>query len=138
MFRVAYRSTLKAGVGEAEILSIAERSAEKNREAGLTGAWLLSGRTCLGALEGDPRVLRHLIETIWDDPRHDEFEVLEMRTSDSALFDWPFRLVRAGTFVAEPDLKAHPGLIWLAGFAGGLDAVMPSAGSQKQRQRAGH
>ncbi|MGJ3231370.1 MAG: BLUF domain-containing protein [Oceanicaulis sp.] len=127
MFRVAYRSTLDAGVGEAEILSIAEQSARRNEAEALTGAWLLSGRRCLGALEGDPRVLRHRIETIWDDPRHFGFDILDMRARDERVFDWPFLLVRAERLEAEPDLRTHRGLHWLAGFEGGVDAFFTAA-----------
>ena len=122
MFQIAYRSVLHAGVGEAEITSIAEHAAEKNRAAGLNGVWLLAGRRCLGALEGDPRILRSHIETIWDDPRHDGFDVLDMRSRMDPAFDWPFLLVRARTLEARPELADHPGLTWLARFEGGLSA----------------
>ncbi|MEQ8434121.1 MAG: BLUF domain-containing protein [Oceanicaulis sp.] len=126
MFRIAYRSTLHAGVGEAEIASIARQAAEQNQAAGLNGVWVLSGRRCLGALEGDPRVLRHLIETIWDDPRHSGFEVLDMRSRDDALLAWPFLLVRAETLEREPELKDHQALQWLGAFEGGLEAFFAS------------
>ena len=126
MFRVAYRSTLNPGVGEAEISSIARQAAENNQVAGVNGVWMLSGRRCLGALEGDPRVLRHMIETVWDDPRHSGFEVLDMRSRDEALLDWPFLLVRAETLEREPGLKEHHALTWLGAFEGGLDAFFGS------------
>lgn len=121
MFRIAYRSMLDPGVGEAEILSIAEQSTQKNSAAGLNGVWLLSGRKCLGALEGDPRILRSRIETIWDDPRHCGFDIVDMRSRMDAIFDWPFLLVRPSTLEAQPALADHPGLTWLAAFDGGLD-----------------
>lgn len=134
MFRIAYCSTLDSGVGEAEIASIARRSAEKNAQAGLTGVWLLSGRRCLSAIEGDPRVVRHVIEEIWDDPRHSAFSLLEMGSCESALFPWPFRLIRQQTVDEEPALLDHEGLQWLIGLDG-ADAFFhrrESAGSQSQ------
>lgn len=118
MFRVAYRSTLGSGVGEAEIASIAMRSAEKNAQAGVTGVWLLSGRRCLSAIEGDPRVVRHVIEDVWDDARHGAFSLLEMGSCEGALFEWSFRLIRQQTVDDDPALLDHEGLQWLIGLDG--------------------
>ena len=133
MFRIGYRATLDAGVGEAEIASITEQSAANNRSAGLNGLWLLSGRSCLGALEGDPRVLRSRIETIWDDPRLHGFDVIDMRSRMDPLLVWPFLLVRAATLEERPDLARHPGVTWLAGFAGGLDAFFAAGGVHRRK-----
>ena len=122
MFRVAYRSTLAGGVGEAEIRAIADGSALRHEPLGVRGVWLLEGRRCLSALEGDPRLVREIVEIIWDDPRHTDFELLAMRTSDVSLFDWPFRLIRRSDLTQDEALNAHEGLVWLAAFDGGLDA----------------
>lgn len=122
MFRVAYKSTLAGGVGDAEIRAIADGSARRHEPLGVKGVWLLSGRRCLSALEGDPRVVRGIIETIWDDQRHTDFELLDMDTSDISLFDWPFRLVRDADLANEETLTAHEGLQWLGAFDGGLNA----------------
>lgn len=132
MFRVAYRSTLDSGVGEAEIESIAAQSAQKNAQAGMTGVWLLAGRRCLSAIEGDPREVRQVIEKIWDDPRHGAFTLLDMGASEAALFNAPFQLIRTRNVVDDPSLLEHPGLSWLCEFAGGADAFFFSASAQAQ------
>ncbi|MFW6299787.1 MAG: hypothetical protein ACOC20_02555, partial [Oceanicaulis sp.] len=67
------------------------------------------------------QVLRHVIEQIWDDPRHNGFEVLDMRARDKALFQAPFTLVRPQTLEKNPALAQDPGVVWLARFGDGLD-----------------
>ncbi|MEQ8435265.1 MAG: BLUF domain-containing protein [Oceanicaulis sp.] len=132
MFRVAYRSTLDSGVGEAEIESIAARAAQKNGQAGITGVWLLAGRRSLSAIEGDPRDIRQVVEKIWDDPRHGAFTLLDMGASENALFNAPFQLIRTQSVVEDPSLLEHPGVSWLCDFAGGGDAFFFSASAQSQ------
>jgi len=128
MFRVAYRSTLNNGVGEAEIESIAERSAQKNAQAGVTGVWLLSGLRCLSGLEGDPRIVRQLVEDIWDDRRHDDFALVAVGARESGLFDWPFRLIRAKDLAQNPALLGHDGVAWLCSLDGGADGFFSRTG----------
>jgi|GEM_PF-6995271 hypothetical protein len=134
MFCVAYRSTLDSGVGEAEVQSIASLAAQKNAEVGVTGLWLLSGHQNLSAIEGAPREVRHLIETIWDDPRHGAFKLLSVGAIPYARFDWPFRLIRAQSLEEEPALREHPGINWLCGFSGGVDAFF---GTRQARSATG-
>ncbi|MGX6648344.1 BLUF domain-containing protein [Maricaulaceae bacterium MS644] len=132
MFRVAYRSTLDSGVGEAEIESIVARAAQKNAQAGIAGVWLLAGRRILSAIEGDPREVREVVEKIWDDPRHDAFTLLDMGASEVALFNAPFQLIRTRNVADDPSLLEHPGVRWLCDFAGGADAFFFDASAQSQ------
>jgi hypothetical protein len=137
MFRVAYRSTLDSGVGEAEIESIATQAAQKNAQAGITGVWLLDGRRCLSAIEGDPREIRQVIETIWDDPRHGAFTLLDVGASEISLFTSPFQLIRSQSVVADPAVLEHPGVRWLCDFAGGADAFFFGGSAQSHTDTKG-
>ncbi|XBQ14937.1 MAG: BLUF domain-containing protein [Oceanicaulis sp.] len=121
MFRVAYRSNLSAGVGEAEIAAIVAKAAEDNAAFGLCGAWLMNKRRCLGVLEGEPRKVREVVERIWTDRRHSDFVVLTMEISEEGRFsDWPFRFIRPGDLASDEALAAHSGVYWLGKLAGGL------------------
>lgn len=137
MFRVAYRSTLDSGVGEAEIESIAVQAAQRHAQVGITGVWLLSGRHCLCSIEGDPREIRQVVEKVWDDPRHGAFTLLDMGASETSLFNWPFRVIRTESVVADPAVLEHPGVSWLSDFAGGADAFFFGRSAQTQSQTKG-
>jgi hypothetical protein len=137
MFRVAYRSTLDRGVGEAEIESILAQAAQKNAQAGITGVWLLAGRRSLSAIEGDPREIRHVIEAIWDDPRHGDFTLLDMGASEVSLFSSPLQLIRTQSVVEDPAVIEHPGVSWLCDFADGGEAFFFGASAQSQSDTKG-
>ena len=78
MFRVAYRSVLRADLGVAEIESLLTSSAEHNARVGVTSAFLMNDRRCLHAMEGSPKVIRSILECIWDDRRNEEFAILDI------------------------------------------------------------
>lgn len=131
MFRVAYRSTLRPDVGVAEIASILTEGAARNAAIGVSSALLLGGRRCLHALEGPPHAVRAILEPIWDDKRHDQFAVIDMVGGEPSLFDgWPLKLIDARTLSAEPRLRLHAGVLWLAALEGGLDTFF---GARKTR-----
>lgn len=123
MFRVAYRSVLRADLGVAEIESLLTSSAEHNAQLGVTSAFLMNEKRCLHALEGAPKVIRSILERIWDDRRNEEFAILDIAYGEAALFPgWPLKVITPTTLEAEPELRDHTGVIWLANMAGGLDA----------------
>ena len=129
MFRVAYRSVLRADLGVAEIESLLSSSADHNAHMGVTSAFLMNEKRCLHALEGAPKVIRSILERIWDDRRNEEFAILDIAYGEAALFpDWPMRVITAATLKAEPGLRDHTGVIWLANMAGGLDAFFHPQG----------
>ncbi|WP_440959252.1 BLUF domain-containing protein [Oceanicaulis sp. LC35] len=122
MFRVAYRSVLRADLGVAEIESLIRGSAEYNTRMGVTSAFLMNGKRCLHALEGSPKVIRSILESIWDDRRNEEFAILDIAYGEAALFpDWPLKVITAATISDEPELHEHPGVTWLANLDGGLE-----------------
>lgn len=122
MFRVAYRSVLRADLGVAEIDSLIRSSAAYNARMGVTSAFLMNGKRCLHALEGAPKVIRSILEDIWDDRRNEEFAILDIAYGEAALFpDWPLKVITAETLESEPDLQDHPGVNWLANLDSGLE-----------------
>ena len=126
MFRVAYRAVLRADLGVAEIESLLRSSAEHNACVGVTSAFLLNEKRCLHALEGPPKVIRSILECIWDDRRNEEFAILDIATGEAAFFpDWPLKVITAESLTEDSALRANPGVIWLANLAGGLDAFFP-------------
>ena len=127
MFRVAYRAVLRADLGVAEIDSLLSSSAEHNARVGVTSAFLMNDKRCLHALEGPPKVIRSILECIWDDRRNEEFSILDIANGEAALYpDWPLKLITAQSLIEDKNLREHPGVVWLAGFAGGLDSFFQS------------
>ena len=121
MFRVAYRSVLRADLGVAEIESLIRSSADYNARVGVTSAFLMNEKRCLHALEGPPKVIRSILENIWDDRRNEEFAILDIAYGEAALFpDWPLKVITAETLASEPELHDHAGVNWLANLDSGL------------------
>ena len=133
MFRVAYRSVLRADLGVAEIDSLLSSSEAHNRDVDVTSAFLMNDRRVLHALEGPPKVVRSILECIWDDRRNEEFSILDIAHGEAALFpDWPLKVITAETLKSNPSLRNHEGVTWLANLGGGLDAYfapLPPEGS---------
>lgn len=122
MFRIAYTSRLNPAVGRAEIESVLEQSRARNRRDGVTGAWLMKGYDCLASLEGPPEAVRAATERIWDDRRHDDFRLRDMRATTLLLFKgWDLYFVDMEA-ASVSEIEAHDGLRWLCGFAGGVAA----------------
>ncbi|WP_133725151.1 BLUF domain-containing protein [Oceanicaulis sp.] len=123
MFRVAYRSMLRADLGVAEIDSLLKSSEAHNRDVDVTSAFLMNGRRVLHALEGPPKAVRSILECIWDDRRNEEFSILDIAHGEAALFpDWPLKVITPETLSADAGLRNHQGVTWLANLEGGLDA----------------
>ncbi|WP_306017502.1 BLUF domain-containing protein [Oceanicaulis sp. MMSF_3324] len=121
MFRVAYRSVLRADLGAAEIESLIRDGLDHNARMGVTSAFLMNDKRCLHALEGAPKVIRSILECIWDDRRNEEFAILDIAYGEAALFPgWPLKVITAETIEAEPELHDHPGVNWLANLDSGL------------------
>ena len=123
MFRVAYRSVLRADLGVAEIDSLLSSSEAHNRDVDVTSAFLINDRRVLHALEGPPKVVRSILECIWDDRRNEQFSILDIAHGEAALFpDWPLKVITTETLKTHPSLQNHEGVSWLANLGGGLDA----------------
>ncbi|VXC75872.1 conserved hypothetical protein [Oceanicaulis sp. 350] len=123
MFRVAYRSVLRADLGVAEIDSLLHSSEVHNRDVGVTSVFLMNERRVLHALEGPPKAIRSILECIWDDRRNEEFSILDIAHGEAALFpDWPLKVITPETLKTEASLRDHEGVTWLANLEGGLDA----------------
>lgn len=122
MFRIVYTSTLSSAVGRAEIDAILEEARERNARDDVTGAWLMHGRACLSALEGPPEAVRQIGESVWDDRRHENFRLCDMRPVSQRLFrGWPLHYLDVSDGNSDA-LNDHDGLRWLCTFAGGVEA----------------
>jgi len=121
VFRIVYTSSLDPAVGIAEVEAIVRDAQAHNGRLAITGAWLMHRRDCLAALEGPPEAVRQLTERIWDDRRHAQFRLRDMKAVEYRQFEgWPLRYLDAAS--ADPEeLSADPGLRWLCGFAGGVE-----------------
>lgn len=125
MFRIVFTSRLYDGIGPAEVASIHAAAIARNRETGITGAWLIRGKDCLSALEGPPLAVRETTERIWDDRRHGDFKLEHMSACERRLFaDWPLEQLTPADFEAKPDLFVHQGLSWLGDCVGGLESFL--------------
>lgn len=128
MFRVAYRSVLRADLGQAEIQAMFDGGAQDNARLGVNSAILINNRKCLHALEGAPQRVREVLESIWDDRRHEEFAVIDIAHGESPLFqDWSMKVISASDLTEDVSLKTHHGIIWLSNLAGGLNAFFEDA-----------
>jgi hypothetical protein len=121
VFRIVYTSTLDPAIGSAEVEAIVRDAQAHNERHAITGVWLMHGRDCLSALEGPPEAVRQLAERIWDDRRHAQFRLRDMKAVEYRLFEGrPLQFLDATT--ADPeDWSADPGLRWLCSFAGGVE-----------------
>jgi hypothetical protein len=96
----------------------------------------MKGRDCLSALEGPPEAVRVIAERIWDDRRHQEFRLYDMRATNHRLFpDWHLGFIDIDAEELET-LEAHEGLNWLCTFAGG-PASFAANGLPADRDHAG-
>lgn len=122
MFRVAYRSVLRADLGRAEIEAMFETGAQNNARLGVNSAILINNRKCLHALEGAPKKVRSILECIWDDRRHEEFAVIDISHGEVPLFpDWHMKVISASDLETDDTLHSHDGILWLSNLAGGID-----------------
>ncbi len=123
MFRIAYRSNLCPHTKSADIDRIVAIANSRNADLQITGAWMLHDGDCLAAIEGPPLAVREIMDTIWDDPRHTDVNLMHMEQCDDRLFSgWALRFLPKKAVEADPQLQSHAGLTWLSGFAGGLNA----------------
>jgi hypothetical protein len=87
-FRLIYRSRSRIADEErsaalAQIFGVARSN---NKQAGITGALLVTDRWFVQALEGDESAVQKLYEHIRGDARHDEVTVIESSAVDARVF----------------------------------------------------
>ncbi len=87
-FRLIYRSRSRIADEErssalADIFGVAR---SHNKQAGITGALLVTDRWFVQALEGDETAVQRLYEHISRDARHDEVTVVESAAVDERVF----------------------------------------------------
>jgi hypothetical protein len=87
-FRLIYRSRSRIATEErsaalADIFGVARSN---NKQAGITGALLVTDHWFVQALEGDEPTVRRLYDRIRDDARHDEVTVIESTAVDERVF----------------------------------------------------
>ena len=87
-FRLIYRSRSRISPEErstalADIFGVAR---SHNKQAGITGALLVTDHWFVQALEGDEPAVQKLYAHICDDARHDEVTVIESTAVDERVF----------------------------------------------------
>ena len=87
-FRLIYRSRSRIAEEERStaLASIFGVARSNNKQAGVTGALLVTDHWFVQALEGDEPTVRRLYEQIRDDQRHDEVTVSESTAVDERAF----------------------------------------------------
>ena len=124
MFRIVYSSRLDPALGRAEIEAILHHARADNARDGVTGAWLMRGRDCLSALEGPPDQVRETAERIWDDKRHSEFRIRDMRPATRRKFpSSALRFMDVDEAMLDT-LESDDALRWLCDFADGPAAFI--------------
>jgi len=82
-------------VDRAEVDRIVAHATQKNAALGITGALAYNGRNFCQLLEGKEDVVRALVATIAQDPRHSGFKVIDEREVTDAHFEgWSMKLVK--------------------------------------------
>ena len=91
MHRFIYVSTASRDLTAHQIADIAGACHRNNRRAGLTGLLVVHQGRFLHILEGDEAAIRRRAQMIQDDPRYQDFEVIEACEIQMRAFeDWTF------------------------------------------------
>ena len=73
---------------------MAETASGRNEDYGITGVLVLTGDQILQALEGPYRFVNRLYNTIINDARHTDVELVSFESAEGPLFiDWSMRFV---------------------------------------------
>ena len=99
MYQLIYQSACRTGLTLDVLREIAQESAKRNRERGITGVMLVQDRNVVQVLEGEEDAVRALYHKISKDSRHGGCTVLLTRHCESRAFsDW-----HMGLCEVEPD-----------------------------------
>ena len=87
-FRLIYRSRSRISPEErsSALAAIFGVARSNNKQAGVTGALLVTDHWFVQALEGDESAVQRLYEHIREDARHDEVTVIESAAVDERVF----------------------------------------------------
>jgi len=96
MHQVVYSSAAVAAFSEAQLAELLAKARVNNERLGVTGMLLYHEGSFLQVVEGDPKVLDGLFETIGKDKRHHRVVPLLKREVDERHFDnWKMGFVLA-------------------------------------------
>ena len=99
MYQLIYQSACRTGLTLDVLREIAQESAKRNRERGITGVMLVQDRNVVQVLEGEEDAVRALYNKISKDNRHGACTVLLPRHCEARAFsDW-----HMGLSEVEPD-----------------------------------
>jgi hypothetical protein len=83
---VAYVSTARPGVGDADVATILTTARAFNRRQGITGCLVFDGGRFAQWLEGPAAAVEALLRRIDRDPRHDDLRLVLVRPADRRAF----------------------------------------------------
>ena len=73
---------------------LAETGSSRNEDYGITGVLILTGDQILQALEGPYRFVNRLYNSIANDPRHTDIELVSFESAEGPLFtEWNMRFI---------------------------------------------
>lgn len=94
MLKIIYTSRLRNPMGSDELMALTEAANIKNKKLGITGLLLASPHGFVQYLEGAPKPLVKLMNSIARDPRHYDVVILERKNTSQRLFpQWSMNLV---------------------------------------------
>lgn len=128
VFRLIYRSRVRVPPGQrrTELGRLFSTARSRNKQAGITGALLLSDERFVQTLEGEEAAVRALFSTIEADPRHAEVTLLGAGTVGARVFArWSMARVADG---GEGDLP-------LIAHADGIAVAAPRGTATAEQER---
>lgn len=82
------------------VAGIVEQARARNRELGVTGALVFTGKHFAQLLEGEREVVDETMSRVIADPRHTDIRILETRSLERRLFDgWSLAYSGAARFL---------------------------------------
>jgi len=87
LIRLAYTSTFRPHITDADIEGITEKAAAFNKQHSITGVLAVEGERVCQILEGPKEAVESLFESIRRDERHHAVVELDVSTIDKAGFD---------------------------------------------------
>ncbi len=124
MIQLLYISSATEPMSTQDLLSLLQQCREKNPERGVTGMLLYCNATFLQVLEGEDKVVDELVETIRQDPRHTDLQVLYRKKIEQRQYsDWSMAFKR----VSDKDLGQVEGLKYLGEKDFNIDYLMQNS-----------
>lgn len=107
MYQVLYLSNAKQRLSDDELESLLTQARDRNAQHGLTGMLVYHDGSFIQILEGEKPVVEKVLNSILNDPRHDNIIVVdEQEISQRSFPDWSMAYKK----ITQPELDQHPAI----------------------------